>query len=365
MSRRLFFSFFTALTLLAPVAVFAQEEAAPVDEYFKGTILSIEDAIAEEAAMDPFGGVKNVSVEVEGETIVAQYQDDPAISSDDLQVGERVVVLKTSAFVGETRYVVMDHYRIPSLVWLFVIFVALAVIFASWRGLTAVVGLAISMGILAAYTVPAIARGTDPILVAIISVFAIATISLTISHGPSKQTGIALASTMTTLLLAIGIAAIFVRATHLLGLGTEEAFYLRLTFDTVIDPRGLLLAGIIIGVLGILDDVTTAQTAAVRALYETDKRLRFRELFQKGLFVGREHVVSLVNTLALAYAGVSLPMLLLFSGGNRTTPLWVLFNGELISEEVVRTLIGSASLCLAVPISTLFAALLYSRAHLR
>lgn len=363
--KKFFLFAFLFFAFAAPFSVHAQEEPGPIDEYFKGVVVSIEDASGEEALADPFGAMKIVQVKIDEETVEAQYQDDPAISSDDLAIGERVVVLKTSAFVGETRYVVMDHYRLPSLVWLFALFVLLAVIFASWRGLTAVVGLSISIGILAFYTIPAIANGSDPIIVAIISVFVIAVVSLTISHGPSKQTGIALLSTMTTLLIAIGVAAFFVRASRLLGLGTEEAFYLRLSFDTVIDPRGLLLAGIIIGVLGILDDVTTAQTAAVRALHETDRRLTFGELFKKGLFVGREHVVSLVNTLALAYAGVSLPMFLLLSSQQRTTPLWVIGNGELVAEEVVRTLVGSASLVLAVPIATLFAALLYSHARSR
>ena len=128
---------------------------------------------------------------------------------------------------------------------------------------------------------------------------------------------------------------------------------------STIDLRGLLLAGIVIGVLGVLDDVTTAQTAAIKEIAHVTGRIGVKPLFKKGLSVGREHIVSLVNTLALAYAGASLPLLLLFSMNEGVIPVWLVLNGEMIAEEVVRTLVGSTVLVLAVPLSTLLAAWYY------
>src|SRR5690606_22392691 len=143
-------------------------------------------------------------------------------------------------------------------------------------------------------------------------------------------------------------------------LGTEEAFYVQAAGGLgTINLKGLLLGGIIIGVLGVLDDITTAQAAVVEQLHVTDNTLAFRELLRRGLAVGHEHIISLVNTLALAYVGASLPLLLLFTQGY--TPLWVAINSERIIEEVVRTLIGSSALVLAVPITTILAALVFSR----
>jgi uncharacterized membrane protein len=144
--------------------------------------------------------------------------------------------------------------------------------------------------------------------------------------------------------------------THLTGGGTEEAFYLQIGVLSTLNLRGLLLGGIIIGALGVLDDITTAQTAAVDEISKANPSLRFEELVKRGHSIGREHITSLVNTLALAYVGASLPLLLIFSAAH-SEPLWVLLNREYIIEELVRTLIGSITLILGVPISTLLAAL--------
>ena len=124
---------------------------------------------------------------------------------------------------------------------------------------------------------------------------------------------------------------------------------------SAVNLRGLLLGGIIIGALGVLDDITTAQTAAIDEISKANPRLGFRELYRSGTSIGREHIASLINTLALAYAGASLPILLLFSI-NEEMPMWTILNSEFMAEEIVRTLVGSSALLLAVPISTYLAA---------
>jgi len=147
--------------------------------------------------------------------------------------------------------------------------------------------------------------------------------------------------------------------TRLFGLGSEESLDLQYGALKNINLQGLLLAGIIIGALGVLDDITTAQTAAVAELKLANAKLSFDELYRRGMAVGKEHITSLVNTLALAYAGASLPMLLLFTVYQQ--PLWVTLNSEFVVEEVVRTVVGSLALTVAVPITTFLAAYWFSR----
>jgi uncharacterized membrane protein len=121
-----------------------------------------------------------------------------------------------------------------------------------------------------------------------------------------------------------------------------------------VNLRGLLLGGIVIGALGVLDDITTTQTAAINEIKRANPRMTRAQLYRSGLSIGREHIASLVNTLALAYAGASLPLLLLF-WSDANAPWWVILNSESLVEEIVRTLVGSMTLTLAVPISTWFA----------
>lgn len=146
---------------------------------------------------------------------------------------------------------------------------------------------------------------------------------------------------------------------HLFGLGSEDAVNLSLGQFGNIDLRGLLLGAMVIGVLGILDDVTTAQTATVEELSKANHRLGMMELYRRGISVGQEHIASLVNTLVIAYAGAAFPIFIFIH--TATQPLWVILNNETMAEEIVRSLVGSATLILAVPISTLLAAWIYSK----
>ena len=165
---------------------------------------------------------------------------------------------------------------------------------------------------------------------------------------------------MITLGIAAALSIISVSLAKLSGAAQEEASYLHLEALPTLDLRGLLLGGIIIGALGILDDVTTAQVAVVDELKKANPSLSHGELYRRGISVGQEHIASLINTLVLAYAGASFPLLLVFAL-DKTIPLWVSLNAEFIAEEVVRTLVGSIALVFAVPISTFLAAYFFSR----
>jgi uncharacterized membrane protein len=266
-------------------------------------------------------------------------------------VGDKVTVEILTKIDGSTSFILREKYRLPSLGWLLAAFLALAVFCGGVTALSSVIGLLVSIGILAFVLVPRIAAGGDPLFWSLFCSIIIACTSLYIAHGFNRRTTVSLVATLITLAISAVAAILAVRLTSLFGVGTEEAFLLQTGPLEGINFRGLLLGGILIGTLGVLDDVTTAQVASIAEVAHHNPRLNFQQLFLSGTRVGREHIASLINTLALAYAGASLPLLLLFKT-NDTWPFWVTLNSEFLAEEIVRTLIGSATLLLAVPIST-------------
>lgn len=282
--------------------------------------------------------------------------------SQKVRTGETIILTKNSDLGGGPAYFMSDRYRLPAILLIFLVFVAAVVIIGQWRGLTSLLGLLFSVAIFGYYIVPSVLAGHDPLFVSLSGSFFITLVSLYLAHGLKKQTTIALIGTTLTLILSVGLAVGFVHISNFVGVTSEDAFYLRQQIENF-DLRGLLLGGIIIGMLGILDDVAVGQAFTVYEIWEANPRLRFRELYRKGLAVGREHIASLVNTLFLAYAGVAMPMTLVIVMSSSRVPLWWMVNGEPIAEEIVRTLVGSLALIAAVPITTFFAAYYYG--HLK
>lgn len=267
-----------------------------------------------------------------------------------LSQGE-TVILRTIEYEGVKKYLISEKYRLPSLLWLGAFFLMITFLFGGVTGIRSIFGLGVSILILSLYVVPAITAGKNPLLVSLFGSFAIACTSLYLAHGFTKRTSVALLSTLSTLSIAVLLSVIFVHVSKLFGMGTEESMYLQSGASAGVNLRGLLLGGMIIGCLGVLDDITTAQTAAVDEIRKANPSLKATQLLRSGLSVGKEHIASLINTLALAYVGASLPLLLLFQT-NETYPLWVTLNSEFLAEEIVRTLVGSTTLLLAVPIAT-------------
>ena len=272
-----------------------------------------------------------------------------------LKEGEKVIMEKLQMIDGETRYLVRDKYRLPSLLWLTALFLGFGIALGRKRGAMSILGLFLSILVLTMFVVPKIIAGSNPFFISLVGAFIIATGSILLAHGVNKRTGIALASTLITLTLSIFLAFFFVTSAKLFGTGSEESIYLQFGALKNVNLRGLLLGGIIIGALGVLDDITTAQTAVIDELRRANPKMRFQELYNAGISIGREHIASLINTLALAYVGASLPLLLLFTT-DTTTPLWALISSEFMAEEIVRALVGSTTLLFAVPISTWLAA---------
>lgn len=270
--------------------------------------------------------------------------------------GQTVVVVQTNGPNSEPIYQIIDVYRLDALIPFLVLF-AFAVIFLSrWRGVGSLIGMGISLLIIARFIVPRIMTGGDPLTISIVGCLMIMTMTIYLAHGFSYQTTVALTATFLTLILTGLLSVLLVKFSHLTGLGSDDAYSLKLGVTAMTNFKGLLLGGILIGALGVLDDVTTGLTASLFELNKANNSLSFSKLVQAGMRIGKEHVSSLVNTLVLAYAGTSLPIFIILITNTNNYPLWSTLNSEMIVEEIVRTLSGSFGLILAVPLTTILAA---------
>ncbi len=354
-----------AFLIVAPSAA-AQNAAAPSEEFFTARITAVSDT-ERETVLGMERALQTLTLRLEGgpdagKEISQENGVLPGREDTRFAVGERVVVSRQTDAAGTVTYLLREKYRIPQLLWLTAFFVVLALAFGGLTGVTSLLGLGVSIGIIIGFVIPRIIAGSDPLLVSLAACGAIACTSLYLAHGFHKRTSIALLSTVLTLTLAAALDVAFVHIAKIFGMGSEESMYLQTGLLENVNLRGLLLGGILIGCLGVLDDVTTAQTAAIDEISKANPRLTVRQLQAAGQSVGREHIASLINTLALAYAGASLPLLLLLHTQG-DYPLWVTVNGEFFAEEIVRTLVGSSTLLLAVPISTWLAAFLLQGAR--
>ena len=267
--------------------------------------------------------------------------------------GDDVVLMYLPDTTHGEPYQLIDHERGTGL-WMVVAAFALAVIaFGRWRGLTALAGLGVTFLVLLVFIVPAVLSGEPPLLVAIVGSAAIMLTVLYLTHGFSTSTSVAVVGTLLSLVITGLLSALAVSLTHLSGIADEETSYLGAVHG--VNMQGLLLAGILIGALGVLDDVTVTQAATVAELARANPRYRFRDLYQAATRVGRSHIASVINTIVLAYAGASLPLLILVAASDR--PLGEVVTNQLIAQEVVRSAIGTIGLIAAVPITTALAAL--------
>lgn len=257
------------------------------------------------------------------------------------------------------KYFFLDFDRRVPLVWLGLFFSVVVIALSRWRGLAALAGLAISLLVIIKFILPAILQGSDPLSVAIVGGAVIMFLALYLAHGFNAATTTAVLGTLAALFLTGALALFFVNVSIFTGAGSEEAAFLQITQQQV-NLQGLLLASIIIGTLGVLDDVTVTQASAVWELQKANPEYGIRNLYSAAIRIGRDHIASTVNTLVLAYAGASLPLLILFSVSNRA--LSQVLNTETLAEEIVRTLVGSIGLVASVPITTGLAAVVVTSA---
>ncbi|GGX92504.1 membrane protein [Streptomyces hiroshimensis] len=272
-------------------------------------------------------------------------------------VGQEVVLAYAPKAPKNLQYSVSDVDRTLPMAILAAVFALAVVVVGRLRGVFALIALVISFGVLTLFILPAILQGSDPLVVAVIGGSAIMLIALYMCHGLTARTSVAVIGTLTSLLLIGLLGTIFTNWAHLTG-NTDDQTGLVHSLYPEIEIRGLLLAGIIIGSLGVLDDVTVTQTSAVWELKDADPSASWRKLYGAAMRIGRDHIASVVNTLVLAYAGASLPLLLLFSIAD--SGVGTVATSEIVAEEIVRTLVGSIGLVASVPVTTALAALVVS-----
>ncbi len=377
---------FLCTVLFPNLQVYAQETSVPMEvvsdsatedialenytpnTYVLGEVLSVV-----EEGTDNMGGmdeayqlvlVKVASGENAGDVITVEYRSSlVGFAHVRLEEGSSVILVHMVDSRGSTYYI-QDHFRLPIVLGLALFFGLLAIVLGRWRGLMSLVGLGVSLIVLTSFVIPHIMSGENPLVISAIGAVAIAMSSLFLAHGFSKRTTLAFTATMFVLALAFGLAYATVMWATLSGASTEEAIFLQVGYLQSLDLRGLLLGGLVIGALGVLDDVTTAQVAAVEEIARANRALDTGELYKRGIAVGREHIASLVNTLALAYVGASFPLFLLFSLPDNP-PLWVILNSESVTEELLRALIGGSALMFAVPVSTMLAAWAFGKGWIK
>ena len=258
------------------------------------------------------------------------------------------------------QYSVSDINRSFPMALLAGLFALVVVAVGRLRGVFALVALAISFGVLTLFILPAILQGSNPLVVAVVGGSAIMLLALYMCHGLSARTSVAVVGTLVSLLLIGVLGSLFIGWASLTG-NTDDQTGLVHGLYPDIEIKGLLLAGVIIGSLGVLDDVTVTQTSAVWELREADPTTSRRGLYAAAMRIGRDHIASVVNTLVLAYAGASLPLLLLFSIAD--SGVGTVATSEIVAQEIVRTLVGSIGLVASVPVTTALAVLVVSADH--
>jgi len=244
------------------------------------------------------------------------------------------------------------------LLWLAIALLLLAVIVIRLRGLLAALGVGLSLLLLAKFLVPAILGGEPAIPVALVCALAVMFITLILTSGIGPQTLAAALGIGTTLLLTCLLALFAVHVAHIDGRTDELSTYLA-TVDPNISLQGIVLAGMIVGALGVLADIAVTQASAVMVLRRTDPTLTPGGLYKAAFHVGRDHLSATIHTLVLAYAGASLPLLLItHSTGVGFTDA---ISTQEIAQPIIATLVGCIALVCAVPLTTGLAAMLAAR----
>jgi uncharacterized membrane protein len=271
-----------------------------------------------------------------------------------LEPGDRILLGRAEDPTGRVDYYFADFQRRTPLVWLALIFAVVVVAVGRWRGLMALIGLAVTWVVLLWFVLPAVLAGESPVAVALVGSSVMMLVVLYLTGGLNARTTTALLGTLAGLALTGALAAVFVAATHLTGLSSEEGVYLQ-TVAGRLNLSGVILAGIVIGALGALNDVTVTQASAVWELHAVDRTLRAKDLYRKAMRIGRDHIASVVDTLVLAYFGASLPLFIVFTLADRRAG--DVLTSEIVAVEVVRTLVGSIGLVASVPLTTGLAAI--------
>lgn len=337
------------LAFFIPVPTGDHQAEMSYDEVLEGEIISTNENFAQ---------VRFYSGSLESE--ITEIEMEETLSGKAYVVGNKVSVARYEEPISqENIFYILDHVRRTTIYWIFAAFIAIVVLATGWQGANALVGMAFSFLVIFKLILPLLISGFSPLMSAIIGASIIIPVTFTLSHGYNKKTLTAIIGTFITLFITGVISVVFSKAGNLSGLTSDEAIFLRSNLGDTINYSGLVLAGIIISVLGVLDDITIAQAGIVTQLKEAKSRISFTELYSRAMSIGKDHISSMVNTLVLVYAGASLPLLLLFI--DQSHSISEVLNYEFLAEEIIKTLAGSISLVIAVPITTAIAIFMLKR----
>ncbi|MFH1427869.1 MAG: YibE/F family protein [Patescibacteria group bacterium] len=355
--------------ILIPGLSLAQEVAPDSinPEVFSAKVINILD----EQEITGENGVSRTKQKVELLGLDGDYKDKKVIY-DGMQInvlsdviyqeGDKVRLNVTTNIDGEEMFFIEDFIRTNNIYLLVGLFILVTIIIGRWKGLTALIGLGITFFIILKMILPLIVAGHNPILVTIGGAILIMMTTLYIVHGFNKKTTAAVFGTIIGLFIISFISWLFTELTKLTGLAAEESLFIIDVLGVQLNMKGILLAGMIIGALGVLDDITIGQASAVQQIKETNPKLSIKQVYKRAMKVGVDHVGSIVNTLFLAYAGSSIALLLLFQANQPPfTDFSHIINHGVIAEEIVRAICGSIGLIVIVPIITLIAAFMFDK----
>ncbi|MCX7997295.1 MAG: YibE/F family protein [Patescibacteria group bacterium] len=321
--------------------------------YFEATVTDVQKSENKSIAT-----VEITSGKDKGKQLTVDILPDGKSNAIPYAEGDSVIILQIEGPTGTTTYIT-DYMRTDSLLILAALFLAVVVVVGRWHGILSVISMAYSFVIIGQFVLPNIVRGNDPVFIAILGGLLISPVAFYLSHGFNRKTTVALLGTAAALITTGILSVVFVSVAKLTGVTSDEALFVQQLINTKIDLRSLLLAGMIIGLLGVLDDITVSQAAIVAKLRKTNPSMSFKETFYHSMDIGKDHIASLVNTLVMVYAGAALPLFLLFF--NSGLPMAQALSSEIVATEIVRTLVGSIGLVLSVPLTTLMACFAFKK----
>ncbi len=348
--------------ILLPNILFAQNNLEQKnEEIFKARVIEIleqKSTIRDDGSTSIQQKLKLKGLEGDwkDKKIIFDGTEFDVLSASEYKVGDKVLVNYSPGQEGEDNFYVIGFSRTSSVYWLAFLFALIVIAIGRLKGLRAIIVLLLTFLIILKFIIPKILSGSDPLLISIIGSLFILILAVYITEGFKWTSTIAIFSILTSLIITGLLSVWFSAIAKLTGFASEEAVYLVGLAGGNINIKGLLLAGIIIGALGILDDAIISQVALVKELRMSNPELTKSQIYRQAMRVGISHLSSMINTLFLAYAGASLPLLILFSVKQ---PPFLTFNqvidNEMIATEIIRTLAGSIGLVLAVPIATFLA----------
>ena len=324
----------------------AEVQLPPGTEYPEAEVVSIEACPATDPACSSTAVVEVLDGDGAGDFV--QIGLPPDVVASGVEEGDVLVLTRDPGAEGGPSYGFYDFERDVPVLALALLFAVVVVAVARLRGLASLVGLAFAFFILMQFMLPALLAGESPTLVSLVGSSAIMFVVLYLANGFSARTTTALVGTLFGLTLVALLGSWSVSVARLAGLTTEETLQLNV-FDATLDFSGLVMAGIVVAGLGVLNDVTITQASAIWQLREVSPQITWRELYKRGMTVGRDHIASTVYTIVFAYAGAALPALLLIQLYSRPATTTIT---SALAEEVIRTLVGSIALVLAVPVTT-------------